>query len=194
METSKTMRHITTMVATVGIVLTMGWARAEAADAQASTPPPALERPVHFKLVDASPSIDALVGRLIDALAKKDLDALHRVRVTESEYRTFLLPGAGDPGQPGRVYDDASSKFAWGQINTNSFYAAAGIMSGYGGRKLKVKDITFLKGRKEYAWYTAYRTVGLKLEDENGKESELVLGSIAEIDGQFKFVSLLGKQ
>jgi hypothetical protein len=182
------------MVAVAGMILTTGWARVEAGDAQASTPPPALERPAHFKLVDASPSIDALVGRLIDALAKKDLDALNRVRVTESEYRTFLLPGAGDPGQPGRVYDDASSKFAWDKLNSNSFYAAAGIMSGYGGHTLKVKEITYLKGRKEYAWYTAYRTVGLKLEDENGKERELMLGSIAEIDGQFKFVSLLGKQ
>ena len=182
------------MVAMAGMILTTGLARAEAGDAQASTPPPALERPAHFKLADASPSADALIGRLIDALAKKDADTLNRLRVTEDEYRTFLLPGAGDPGQPGRVYDDASSKFAWDKLNTNSTYAAAGIMTGYGGHTLKLKEVTYLKGRKDYAWYTAYRTVGLKLEDENGKESELVLGSIVEIDGQFKFVSFLGKQ
>jgi hypothetical protein len=131
---------------------------------------------------------------LIDALAKKDADALNRLRVTEGEYRTFLLPGAGDPGQPGRVYDDASSKFAWDKLNTNSTYAAAGIMRDYGGYTFKVKEVAYLKGRKDYAWYTAYRTVGLKLEDENGKDGELVLGSIAEIDGQFKFVSLLGNR
>lgn len=188
------MRHIAAVVAMVGLVLVTGPARGEAADAQASTPPAAVERPAHFALVDASPSIDALIDRLIHALANKDADAVNRLRLTETEYRTFLLPGSGDPGQPGRVYDDVSSNFAWQKMNTNSIYALGGIMRDYGGHTFKVKEVTYLKGRKEYAWYTAYKTVGLKLEDETGKEGELVLGSIAEIGGQFKFVSLLGNR
>ncbi len=186
------MRHIIAMVAMAGIILATGPAWGE--DAHASTAAPTVERPAHFALTDAAPSIDALIDRLVAALAKRDADALNRLRVTEEEYRTFVLPGSGDPGQPGRVYDDVSSQFAWQRLNTNSVYAGAGIMRDYGGHAFKVKEVTYLKGRNEYAWYTAFKTVGLKLEDETGKEGELMLGSIAEIDGQFKFVSLLGNR
>jgi hypothetical protein len=188
------MKALAIMIATAGLVLATGPAWGQAADAHASTAPATAERPAHFALADAAPSIDALIDRLIAALAKKDAGALNRLRVTEAEYRTFFLPGSGDPGEPGRVYDDVSSEFAWQKLNTNSVYAAAGIMRDYGGHKFTVKEIAYLKGRKEYAWYTAYKTVGLKLQDETGKEGELVLGSIAEIDGQFKFVSLLGNR
>jgi len=57
-----------------------------------------------------------------------------------------------------------------------------------------VKEVKYLKGRQEYAWYAAYKTVSLRLEDENGREGELVLGSIVDVDGQFKFISLLGNR
>jgi len=186
------MRHIAALVATAGVILMSGPARAVAADAQASAPPPAPERPAHFALADAAPSIEVLLDRLLAAIAKKDAAGLHRLRVTESEYRTFVLPGSGERGEPGRVYDDVTSEFAWQKMNTNSLYAADGIIRGYGGHTYKLKDVQYAKGRKEYAWYTAYKSADLKLEDEQGKEHELALGSIAEIDGQFKFLSLLG--
>lgn len=188
------MRHIVVSVVMTVTFLMMGVVRGEAGDAHASTAPPVLERPAHFKLADASPSIDDLIARLMDALAKNDAAAVDRLRVTETEYRTFFLPGAGDPGQPARVYDDGSSQFAWSKMNTNSTYALAGIMRDYGGHTFAVKEVKYLKGRKDYAWYTAYRTAGLTLEDESGKRGELVLGSIVEVDGQFKFMSLLGNR
>jgi hypothetical protein len=187
------MRPIAAMAVMAGVILAIGPAWGEVAGAQASTPPPKLERPAHFVLANAAPSVDALIDRLLVALEKNDADGLHRLRLTENEYRAFVLPGSVQPGQPAQVYDDDSSKFAWGKLNTNSIYAATGIIRGYGGHKYTVKEVTYLKGRVEYAWYTAYKTVSLKLEDETGQEGELVLGSIAEIDGQFKFISLLGK-
>jgi len=162
-------------------------------DALASTTPATLERPAHFKLVDAAPSVDALLHRLVDALEKKDLQALHRLRVTENEYRTFFLPGSAKPGQPARIYDDESSKFYWDMLNTNSIYAARGIIARYGGRKCHVTEKTYLKGQEAYAWYEAYKNVELRLEDEEGHQAELSLGSIANVDGQFKFISLLGR-
>ena len=188
------MRHLITIAALAGMLLAAGITRTEAADAQAAVPTSPSQRPAHFALVDAAPSVDALIGRLLDALAKSDLAALHRLRVTEDEYRKFLLPGGSAPGQPPQAYDDASSDFAWQMLNTNSRYAASGIINGYGGHKYKVKETNYLKGRQEYAWYTAYRTLSLTLEDEAGAAHELVLGSIADVDGQYKFVSLLGKR
>jgi len=176
----------------IAALLFTGAVRADGGDAHASTPPARLERPAHFKLVDAAPSIDVLIDRLLDALAKNDADALHRLRVTEDEYRNFILPGSVRPGEPPQIFSEADSKHYWGMNNSNSVYAAAGILRGYGGHKYRLKGIEYAKGQKEYAWYKAYKVVSLKLEDEGGKEDGLVLGSIADVDGQFKFISLLG--
>ncbi len=174
------------------LVLASGRVRAEAGDAQAAISPAAPERPAHFTLADASPSIDALLGRLLDALASNDVDALQRLRMTEAEYRTFVLPGSVEPGQPPRAYEEGPSKWAWHNVDTNSHYAAAAMIKGYGGQRYTLKEVKYLKGHGTYAWYDAYRTVSLTLVDEKGQSGELVLGSIADIDGQFKFISLLG--
>ena len=187
------MRHVVVLAILVAAVLVTASGSAQGGDALASTPPAVVERPANFKLVDAAPSVDALLDRLVDALEKKDLEALHRLRVTESEYRTFFLPGSVKPGQPARIYDEQSSKFYWDMMNTNSIYAAKGIMERYGGRKCHVKEKTYSKGQETYAWYEAYKNVQLRLEDEEGHEAELSLGSIANVDGQFKFISLLGR-
>jgi hypothetical protein len=190
-----TMKQFTAALALTGAILMMGRVGHAAESAQASTAPPtAQQRPAHFALVDAAPSVDALIQRVIDALAKNDVTALHRVRVTEEEYRSFFPPGGGDPDKPPRAYDKDTSDYAWQMLNTNGIYAAASIMKGYGGHKYNVKEVNYLKGRKEYAWFTAYKTVSLKLEDESGAERNLVLGSIADVDGQFKFVGLLGNR
>jgi len=117
---------------------------------------------------------------------------MHRLRVTESEYRTFFLPGSMEPGKPPRVYDETYSKYAWDMINTNSVYAANQIIANYGGHTLTVKERRFLKGQQQYGWYQAYKTLHLVLQDETGRERELTLGSIADVDGQFKFMGLLG--
>lgn len=187
------MTHFAKMAVMAAVLALTGPAWAGDGDAQASTPPPAqLERPAHFALVDAAPSVDALIDRFLDALQRKDFDALHRLRVTELEYRTFFLPGSVEPGKPARVYNEDYSDYAWRMINTNSTYAGNQIVANYGGHKLKVKERKFLKGEQQYAWYHAFKTLDLVLEDETGRERELTLGSIVDVDGQFKFMGLLG--
>ena len=186
------MRQIATAVTMIAALLLTGAGWADGGDAHASTPPARLERPAHFKLVDAAPSIDVLIDRLLDAIARNDSDALHRLRVTEDEYRSFILPGSARPGEPPQAFSEADSKHYWGMNNSHSMYAATGILRGYGGHTYRLKGIEYGKGQKEYAWYTAYKVVVLKIEDEKGQDGELVLGSIADVDGQFKFISLLG--
>ncbi len=189
------MKRFTTMAVMAAALAFTGSAWAGDGTAQAATtPPPELERPAHFALADAAPSVDALIDRFLDALQRKDVAALRRLRVTESEYRTFFLPGSVEPGKPPRVYDDDYSKYAWDMINTNSTYAANQIIANYGGHTLKVKERKFLKGEQAYAWYRAFKVLDLALEDEVGQERELTLGSIADVDGQFKFMGLLGNR
>lgn len=187
------MKHIAIAVLMTAALLMTGAVSAKDGSAHASTPPAQLVRPAHFKLVDAAPSVDALIGRLLDALAANDADALHRLRVTEDEYRTFILPGSVKPGEPPQVFDEASSQHLWGMLNSHSLYVAKGIIAKYGGHRYRLKGTEFAKGQQKYAWYEAYKVVNLTLEDEKGIAGELELGSIANVDGQFKFISLLGK-
>lgn len=186
------MRQIAITATMIAALFMTGALRAEGRDAQASTPPARLERPAHFKLVNAAPSINVLVGRVLDALAANDADALHRLRVTEDEYRTFIVPGSVKPGEPPQILDKEGSEHAWGMLNTNSLYAVQNIIAKYGGHRYRLKKTEFAKGERQYAWYKAYKVVDLTLEDEKGTEGELVLGSIADVDGQFKFIGLLG--
>ena len=186
------MKALTAAVTMALLLLVSGAARADEGDRQRVASVARPERPAHFALVDAAPSVDALIERLLDALAKRDIAALNRLRMTENEYRTFVLPGSVEPGQPARAYEAGPSIWAWNNVDTNSRYAAAAMIKGYGGRRFKLKEVNYLKGHGTYAWYDAYRTVSLTLEDDKGEVGELVLGSIAHIDGQFKFISLLG--
>jgi hypothetical protein len=186
-------KHFVTLAVVIAAVLSTGSVSAKDGDAEAATKPVTLTRPAHFALVDAAPSVDVLIDRLLDALARNDARAMHRLRVTENEYRKFFLPGSVKPGESARVYDDESSKFYWELINSHNLYAVSGIIKKYGGHRCHVKERQYLKGQETYAWYEAYKTLHLVLEDENGKQAELTLGSIADVDGQFKFISLLGK-
>jgi hypothetical protein len=184
------MKHITAMAATVLLVLSAQQARSETA--HASTPPIRLERPAKYALVDAAPSIEVLLQRVLDALAASDAKAFRRLRVTEAEYREFIIPGSAKPGEPPQVLGAADSQFYWQMLNTKSTYKEAAVMKGFGGRRYRLKEVEYAKGHKQFAWFDAYATTVLTLENEDGQESELVLGSIAHVDGQYKFVGLNG--
>jgi hypothetical protein len=77
-------------------------------------------------------------------------------------------------------------------LNTKSAYKEATVMKGFGGHRYELKGVEYVKGHKQFAWFDAYATTVLTLENEDGQESELVLGSIAHVDGQYKFVGLNG--
>jgi hypothetical protein len=158
------------------------------------TPASPRTRPRHFTLRDAAPSKEVLVQRLLAALAANDAQALHRLRVTEQEYRDFVLPGAVEKGQQPQAMDEQSSKFAWDLLNTKSLYAGQAILTNFGGRHYTLKDVQYAKGQRHYAWYDTWNTTVLTLEDDAGGIRELTLGSIADVDGQFKFVGLLGNR
>ena len=104
------------------------------------------------------------------------------------------LPGAVEKGQPAQTLDDQSSQFAWDMLNTKSLYAGQAIVTNFGGRHYTLKNVQYAKGQHQYAWYATYNTTVLTLEDDAGGMRELTLGSIADVDGQFKFVGLLGNR
>lgn len=178
----------------VTMVIGVGVHALAAQQPSGDTPASPLTRPAHFQLSDGAASIDELLKRVLDALAANDVQALHRLRVTEQEYRSFVLPGAVDEGKPPQALDAQSSQFAWDMLNTKSLYAGQAIMTNFGGRHYTLKDVQYAKGQHQYAWYRTWNTTVLTLEDDAGGMRELTLGSIADVDGQFKFVGLLGNR
>jgi hypothetical protein len=144
-----------------------------------------------MKLTGGAPSLDDLVARFLDALQKKDKDAIHRLRITQDEYLDIIMPGSVDAGKPLRQYDhrDQASMYFWSILDTKSVYTEANLIAEFGGAPLKLKSVKYRKGVKEYATYKAYKQLSLVLEHGDGSDDELRIGSVAEIDGQYKFIS-----
>jgi hypothetical protein len=141
--------------------------------------------------LDTSASSTAeLVQRLLEALERRDLNALHRLRVTEPEYKGIILAGGVPVGQPFRSYRAEVSDLAWQTLNTKSIYYERFLLHEYGGRRYELKDVRFEEGTADYAGYRAHRQLRLSLARE-GSTVELATGSIAEVGGRFKFVSFI---
>jgi hypothetical protein len=143
------------------------------------------------RFTNGAPSLDALVGHFMQALEKKDKDEMRALRVTENEYLEILLPGSVDAGKPLRQYDhhDQGSQYFWSILNTKSIFIEANLIATFGGEPLTLKSIKYRKGVKEYAAYKAYKQLSLFVERGDGTEDEVRIGSVAELNGTYKFIS-----
>jgi len=175
---------------TAGFLCVAALAATIASDAAiASTPEKRAEPPASFQLADGSPSIEDLAGRLLAALEKRDEQALTRLRVNKAEYLGFIMPGAVAEGQPPQIFPEQESDFFWGLLNTRSVAAGRDLLHVFGGHKYALKRIEYRKGHRTYAWYQAYGDPVLFLENEAGAEGKLLIGSIAEVKGRYKFIA-----
>jgi len=139
---------------------------------------------------DAASSKEELARWLLEALERKDLKALRRLRVTEAEYKDFILPGSVEVGQPPRTYPPNIADYAWKTLNTKSLYYERYLLTQVGGKHMEYKDMSFAKGIADYATYRAYRQLRLAVI-ENGSPAELATGSIIEVGGKCKFISYI---
>lgn len=144
-----------------------------------------------FRLEHAEGSIDALVARFVEALGSGRRDALRRIRLTEREYRDIVLSGHVEPGAPLRDYPDRVSTYAWQQLDTKSTYYEGALLDQFGKQNYQLKAVEYADGTQDYATYRAHKQLRLTLLDEDGEEVLIQTGSIAEVEGQFKFVSFI---
>jgi hypothetical protein len=148
----------------------------------ASTQPPP-------RLRDGAPSADALISRFLDALERRDAAALRALRVSEREYLDVILPGSVEKDQPRRRWPEDVSRYFWSEIDSKSLYSEEALLQSWGGKHWTLKGLEYERGTKQYAAYTAHRQLRLTLAGEDGQEVVLATGSIAELGGQFKFLS-----
>ena len=137
----------------------------------------------------AAPSVDALMDEFVQALTKKDQDALIRLRVTKSEYVDLIVPGTVPVGQPPRLISEQPKEYYWSLIDTKSHYYADNLVGEFGGRTYHGRQLKFSRPTKEYAWYTAEGQVRLELEGDDDRTYHLLTGWLAEVDGKYKFIS-----
>jgi hypothetical protein len=149
----------------------------------------AVQPPV--KLKDAAPSPEALIGRFLEALRSMDREALTRLRVSEEEYTRTILAGSVPKGQPLRTWPDDVCHLFWGFLEDKSQHYQDYLLNNYGGRAYTVKSLTYEKGTKTFATHKAYGQVRLELVDQDGNPVKLATGSIAEVRGQYKFISFI---
>lgn len=144
--------------------------------------------PVKLQLTNGAPSVDVLLDEFVAAVSAKDEAGLHRLRLTEAEYRDIIIPGTVKEGEPLRKVDATPSEFFWRMLNQKSEDVGHVIIERFGGQHYKRKDVTFTKGVRTFALYKAIGEVRLNLEDEQGVEKVLPTGTIAEVNGRFKFI------
>lgn len=136
-------------------------------------------------------SVDELIGRFLRALETGDREALRATRVSRAEYLRIIVPGHVPPGAPPKRMSSLLRRWAWDHLNTRSMYYESLFLNSYGGRKLTLDRFEYREGVREYAGYTAYRQLGLFVRDAEGEEHEVRTGSIAEINGKYKFISFI---
>jgi hypothetical protein len=151
---------------------------------------PASNTPSEYRLVDAEPTIDSLLDKFRHALETKDKDLLRQLRVNRKEYLDIIMPGSVDEGQPRATYDKTARDYFWGILNGKSIYVEANLLNDFGGKPLKVTSVEYRRGIKRYRDYSAYKQLMLTIDDGSGNVPEqMKIGSIAEVNGQYKFVS-----
>ena len=141
------------------------------------------------RLQNGASSIDRLIDDFVQAINDKDKARLRQLRVSEEEYVGVILPGSVEPGGRPPQYNQEETEYLWGILNGKSIYTEANLIASFGGHHATVTEKEFRKGTKKYADYTAYKQLTLTLKDDKGTEATMRIGSIAEVDGQFKFIS-----
>jgi len=140
------------------------------------------------QLVNGAPSVDALLDDLLAALAAQDEQGMHRLRVSETEYREIIIPGTVKEGDPPRQVAAMPSEFFWRMLDQKSEDVGRLLMQRFGGHRYTRKELSYTKGVRKFAWYTALGEVRLHVQDENGGDHVLHTGSIAEVNGRYKFI------
>jgi hypothetical protein len=179
--------RISILVSILAIVVTAVLSGTTVNGAHVARPEP---RP-HPPLSGGASSVDELLGKFVAARAAHDRDALEALRVDELEYRKIIMPGSAEPGRAPQKLSPAADEYFWQSLNGKSTYHRQGLLHAYGGRRYEIRDVQWQKGIKDHLWFRCYDRLELTVVDDGGAEHVIATGSVAEVDGRFKFISFI---
>lgn len=141
-------------------------------------------------LANASPSIDALVGRWARAVSAQDTASLNAMVLDRREFAWLYFPGSRMSMPP----YEAPPELLWGQILASSDEGARRMLSRHGGKPLRVTalscpDSVETEGENRVRQNC---TVALRAGDARLQPNRY-FGSIIERGGRFKFLSLANR-
>lgn len=139
-------------------------------------------------LNDGARSVDELMQDLVLAIQENDEGALRRLRVSEDEYLSVILPGSVPPGQTPIEYAPNFKEYLWGSLDARNRHGERTLLTAYGGRALTVEKAAF-QSERAYRGYLAHRQLDLTLRDDRGAEVLLEMGSVAQVGNRYKFIS-----
>lgn len=123
---------------------------------------------------------------VVDALNRKDVEALNRLRVQREEYLKWLWTAFPASRPPNNFPGD----FAWANLNKKCNIGMKKWMARYGGHALQFVDIRFDKPTETYDGFQLLRGTVLTLQNRAGQKQELkILGSVVVKDNRYKLLS-----
>lgn len=147
---------------------------------------------VRAAFTDGAGSIDDLVEAFVAALRLGDARAIERLRIGRDEYLDVILPGSVEPGEPLQPIDrERAGPYWWEHLSERSDLHRDDLVRIFGGRELELVDKRFAKGTKRFANHVAHRRLLLELRQADGETRHLQTGSVAEVNGRFKFISFV---
>ena len=123
---------------------------------------------------------------VVDALNRKDIEQLDRLRVQREEYLDWIWPAFPASRPPNNFPGD----FAWSNLNKKCNTGMKKWIAHFGGHNLKFVDIRFDRPLETYEGFQLLRGTVLTLQNVAGEKRELkILGSVVVKNGRYKLLS-----
>ncbi len=131
-------------------------------------------------------SPEAVAEAVLGALAAADGPTLLALALSEMEFRTVVWPELPS-SRPER---GLPFEYAWGDLHQKSTNALRRLLSGAGGRRYELLDVTFDGESTPYETFTVHRESRLRIRDAEGAERDVRLfGSVLQRGAEFKLFS-----
>lgn len=139
-------------------------------------------------LTNAQPSREALAETFLDALARRDADALRSLALNEREFREHVWPEL-PAARPER---NLPFSYVWTDLRQKSEQSLAQTLAEHGGRRYTLIEARFATQSTRYPSYVVHRETVLRVRDAEGVQRDLRLfGSILEKDRAWKIFSFV---
>jgi hypothetical protein len=132
-------------------------------------------------------SPESLAKAFLDALYRKDVEALKSFALSEDEFRLHVWPEL----PVSQIKKPLPFEYGWADLHQKSINSLKRTYVRYGGRKLAFIRLEFEDETTPYETYLVHRDARVVVkDDETGREIRLDLfGSIMEKEGRFKLFS-----